>query len=277
MFFIAIPFAGILQYIRHNTAQVVTTDADAFNFNNFALLICQGIEFHLELFRQVNTPGQANTNGLFITTRFAITTVAWACFRLLWDDLGIRSTILGILPWSIFNKNVYTPIVTDALIQTQPHLSDTKDMDRVTEAIYTDPRTSAHIWYFGYGEMLFTAVFCTFTIHDFKPWTEQGFAQWNLGQILALVTLAPTVFELVVSFGGFSPFLSFFPLSQSLPCMQLLILLGGKEFSPYKRRKKYTPLVTVTETGHPPQHEQQGQNSRSSSPNPWQKSRSKKR
>jgi len=63
-FFIAIPFAGILQYIRHNTAQVVTTDADAFNFNNFALLICQGIEFHLELFRQVNTPGQANTSGL---------------------------------------------------------------------------------------------------------------------------------------------------------------------------------------------------------------------
>jgi len=114
-------------------------------------------------------------------------------------------------------------------------------MDRVTEAIYTDPHTSAHIWYFGYGEMIFTAVFCAFTIHDFKPWTEQGFSQWNLGQILVLVTLAPTGFELVVSFGGFFS-LSFFLSSQPVsPLYAVTDLVGGERIFHRTRDERNIP------------------------------------
>ena len=165
----------------------------------------------MEIYYQTDTPGRANTNSLFITTRLAITVFSYAAARLLWDDLAVRSAVARLSPWERF-RNHYAPMVKDALMSTAdptrpPWQRADRELDRAANAIYQDPSTSAHIWHLGYGEMIGSSAVCLYTLISYNPsraaeveWSQSG-EQWNLGQILALVTLAPTVVELLTSFG----------------------------------------------------------------------------
>lgn len=208
---IAIPSVAMLQRIRAKTSSSTSTAIDAFNFDAFRSLICGGVEYQMKLYRQTDTPGRANTNPLFVTTRLAITVVSYAAARLLWDDLAVRSAVAKFAPWEKV-RNRYAAVVNDALMSTSdptrsPGALADRELDRVAHAIYQDPRTSAHVWHLGGGEMLGSAAVSLYALVSYNPWRSleiewgQSGEEWNLGQILALVTLAPTVVVLLTSFG----------------------------------------------------------------------------
>ena len=210
-FIVAVPFAGALEFIRNATAKSKNaTGLDAYDFDFLGMIICKGSEYYVKEWEASQRPGGEKIYGLFTTTRLAISTIPYAAARLLWDDLVIRSTILRLLPWKRFNR-YYAPIVNDALASTNlAWLDNNAELDRTVEAIYNDPRTSVHIWYLGWFEMMMAAAYSTFAMVDYHPrrtqkveWNGAG-EQWNLGQLLALVTLIPTFIELLVSFGRLS-------------------------------------------------------------------------
>lgn len=208
---IAVPSAAFLQSIRAGTATSTSTAADAFHFDVFSGMICLGVRGQMALHYETDGPGRANTNSLFITTRLAITVFAYAAARLLWDELAVRSAVARLLPWERF-RNHYAPVVNDALMSTTdpartPWQRVDRELDHVANAIYQDPRTSAHIWHLGYGEMIGSSAVCLYALISYNTarvagveWSQSG-EEWNLGQILALVTLAPTVVVLLTSFG----------------------------------------------------------------------------
>jgi len=229
---IAAPSVAMLQRIRADTALATPTALDAFNFDGFTGLICRGVQGQMEMYYQTDTPGRANTNPLFVTTRLAITVFSYAAARLLWDDLAVRSAVARFSPWKRF-RNQYAPVVNDALMSTTssdptrpPGPPVGRELDRAADAIYRDPRTSAHIWHLGYGEMMGSAAVCLYALISYNPWraTEVEWSQsgeeWNLGQILALATLAPTVVVLLTSYGK-----SRCTETQNLLVDELLILL----------------------------------------------------
>ncbi|KAK4118059.1 hypothetical protein N657DRAFT_694662 [Parathielavia appendiculata] len=209
-FVIAVPSVGLLQWIRAGTATSTSTAIDAFNFDGFSGLICGGVRRHMQIYYETDTPGRANTNPLFITTRLAITVFSYAAARFFWEGLAVRSAVARFSPWERF-RNHYALVVNDALMSptdpTRPLWQRVdRELDSVANAIYQDPRTSAHIWHLGYGEMIGSSAVCLYALISYNPWRavqvewRQSGEEWNLGQILALVTLAPTVVMLLTSF-----------------------------------------------------------------------------
>ncbi|KAK4444812.1 hypothetical protein QBC34DRAFT_473986 [Podospora aff. communis PSN243] len=202
---ICVPFLGFLLYIRTQSAQFESDYLDAFNFNTFFVTICQGIDFSLVVHRQ--TEGAVNTNGLFIITRLAITVMAYSAARLLWDDLTVRTTAGKLIP--LIKSKEFEDALHDAVLKTESEKGssdlDDADLDRLTTRLHRDPRTNAHIWLTGYGEMIGIGACALYTLIEYEPWPKaevdwsQLGEQWNLGQILSLFTMAPVLVEIIMS------------------------------------------------------------------------------
>ncbi|KAK0639487.1 hypothetical protein B0T16DRAFT_423259 [Cercophora newfieldiana] len=200
---VCVPFLSFLLRIRSRSASDPFA-IDAFDFGQFNVIICRGIEYHLSIER--SSPNYTTTNNLFVITRLAITLMSCAAARVLWDDLSVRATVARILPWG--RSKEFSAALQDAVLAANPKESgalNDKEVDDVTEALHRDPRTSAHIWNLGYGEMFGLAATSMFTLITYDPWRKaevewsQAGEQWNLGQILSLFTLAPVIVELVMS------------------------------------------------------------------------------
>jgi len=213
---VAVPFVGFMLHVRAQTAAINPRDLPAFDVDGMAVLICRGIGVHLGVYEEVNTPGRLNVNPVFIATRLVITVMCYAAFRLLWDDLAIRSAVLRLSPWFRL-RWFYAPVVNQALAGRHPKHLNRRELDVAAANIFENPRTSAHIWHLGYGELLGAAAACFYIIIALNPWKSQEFEwsqqgkPWNLGQILALITLAPPLVEFLTSFGeSLSPAKNFF-------------------------------------------------------------------